>query len=59
MVRQRPIKKFAAAVGQCSAEASLYGKCIVSDYNAVHKDKCSKEFLRLKDCFLAAARKAK
>ncbi|KAK1979018.1 hypothetical protein LZ30DRAFT_783747 [Colletotrichum cereale] len=59
MVRPRPIQKFAVAVGQCSAEASLYGKCIVADYNAVHKDKCSKEFLRLKDCYLAAARKAK
>ncbi|OBR03712.1 hypothetical protein CH63R_12839 [Colletotrichum higginsianum IMI 349063] len=33
--------------------------CIVADYNAVHKDKCVKEFLRLKDCYLAAARKTK
>ncbi|KAK6226210.1 hypothetical protein QIS74_02257 [Colletotrichum tabaci] len=59
MVRTRPIQKFAAAVGQCSVETSLYGKCIVADYNAVHKDKCVKEFLRLKDCYLAAARKTK
>ncbi|KAK2064607.1 hypothetical protein LY76DRAFT_587294 [Colletotrichum caudatum] len=35
-------------------QTSLYGKCIVADYNAVHKDKCSKEFLRLKDCYLVS-----
>ncbi|WQF81496.1 Putative NADH dehydrogenase [ubiquinone] 1 alpha subcomplex assembly factor 8 [Colletotrichum destructivum] len=40
-----------------SRSTSLYGKCIVADYNAVHKDKCVKEFLKLKDCYLAAARK--
>ncbi|KAI3555818.1 hypothetical protein CPAR01_06131 [Colletotrichum paranaense] len=59
MVRTRPIQKFAAAVGQCSTETSMYGKCIVADYNSVHKDKCLKEFLRLKDCYLIAARKAR
>ncbi|KAK1639608.1 hypothetical protein BDP81DRAFT_180328 [Colletotrichum phormii] len=52
MVRTRPIQKFAAAVGQCTAETSMYGKCILADYNSVHKDKCLKEFLRLKDCYL-------
>jgi NADH dehydrogenase [ubiquinone] 1 alpha subcomplex assembly factor 8 len=35
-----------------SSQASVYGKCIVADFNHVHKDKCLKEFLRLKDCFL-------
>ena len=35
-----------------SSQASVYGKCIVADYNHVHKDKCLKEFLQLKDCFL-------
>ncbi|KAH6888756.1 hypothetical protein B0T10DRAFT_488907 [Thelonectria olida] len=53
----RPIQKFAKAVSQCSAEAAVYGKCIVADYNAVHKDKCVKEFMKLKDCYLAASRK--
>lgn len=33
-------------------QASAYGKCIVADYNAVHKDMCAKDFLRLKDCYL-------
>ncbi|KAI2468423.1 hypothetical protein F4781DRAFT_398247 [Annulohypoxylon bovei var. microspora] len=57
--RQRPIQKFAAAVSQCSAEAGVYGKCIVADYNSVHKDKCVNEFLRLKDCFLKASKQAR
>lgn len=30
----------------------MYGKCIVVDYNAVHKDKCINEFLKLKNCYL-------
>lgn len=33
-------------------QATAYGKCIVADYNAVHKDKCAKQFMRLKDCYL-------
>lgn len=35
-------------------QASTYGKCIVADYNAVYKDKCLTEFLRLKDCYLVS-----
>ncbi|OQD78289.1 hypothetical protein PENDEC_c001G05368 [Penicillium decumbens] len=56
--RTRPIEKFAKATAQCSVEAAAYGKCVVSDYNSVHKDMCAKEFMRLKDCFLAASKKA-
>ncbi|RLL96054.1 hypothetical protein CFD26_105415 [Aspergillus turcosus] len=55
--RARPIEKFAKAASKCSAEAATYGKCIVADYNAVHKDMCAKEFMKLKDCFLAASKK--
>jgi hypothetical protein len=33
-------------------KAALYGKCIVADYNSVHKDKCANEFMKLKDCYL-------
>jgi len=29
----------------------------VADYNHVHKDKCLTEFLKLKDCYVAAAKK--
>ncbi|KAA6414548.1 MAG: hypothetical protein FRX48_01297 [Lasallia pustulata] len=55
--RTRPIEKFAHAVAKCSSEASVYGQCIVADYNSVHKDKCLTEFLRLKNCYLAAAKR--
>ncbi|KAF4125953.1 hypothetical protein GMORB2_1199 [Geosmithia morbida] len=54
----RPIQKFAAATSKCSVEAAVYGKCIVADYNSVHKDKCAKEFLRLKDCYIMASKKS-
>ena len=66
--RTRPIEKFAQAAAKCSVEvricllqcismliypqSSVYGKCIVADYNSVHKDKCLSEFLRLKHCYL-------
>ena len=33
-------------------EASVYGKCIVADYNSVYKDKCLTEFVALKNCYL-------
>ncbi|KAI1411650.1 hypothetical protein F5Y13DRAFT_190951 [Hypoxylon sp. FL1857] len=40
-------------------QATVYGKCIVEDYNSVHKDKCVNEFLRLKNCFLKASKKTR
>jgi hypothetical protein len=68
--RTRPIEKMAQAVAKCSTEvtnipilssmnanlfqASVYGKCIVADYNSVHKDKCLTEFLKLKDCYVVS-----
>ncbi|KZF25217.1 hypothetical protein L228DRAFT_244013 [Xylona heveae TC161] len=48
----RPVERFARATAKCGPEAALYGKCIVADYNHVHKDKCLTQFLRLKDCYL-------
>ena len=38
-------------------QAAAYGKCVVADYNAVYKDKCVKEFMRLKDCYLVSLHK--
>ncbi|KAJ5097465.1 hypothetical protein N7456_008186 [Penicillium angulare] len=55
--KTRPVEKFAKTTAQCSVEAAAYGKCVVADYSSVHKDMCAKEFLRLKDCFLAASKK--
>jgi hypothetical protein len=49
--RSRPIEKFAAAVAKCSKESAVYGKCIVSDYNNVFKDKCGAEFIKLQQCY--------
>ena len=34
-----------------TVQASVYGKCIATDYNGVYKDKCLTEFLKLKDCY--------
>ncbi|PTB70100.1 hypothetical protein BBK36DRAFT_1189542 [Trichoderma citrinoviride] len=50
----RPIQKLSKAVAKCSVEATAYGKCIVADYNDVTKDKCAREFMRLKDCYLVS-----
>ncbi|KAJ5618862.1 hypothetical protein N7510_002846 [Penicillium lagena] len=55
--KTRPVEKFAKATAKCATEAAAYGKCVVADYNSVHKDMCAKEFLRLKDCYLAASKK--
>lgn len=55
--RLRPIEKFAEAVAKCSAESSVFGRCIAQDFNGVYKDKCQKEFLKLKECYTAAAKR--
>lgn len=40
---------------QLTDQASVYGKCIVADYNSVHKDKCAAEFMKLKNCYLVSS----
>lgn len=35
-------------------QSSVYGKCIFTDYNNVHKDKCAAEFMKLKECYLVS-----
>ncbi|WPH00027.1 Hypothetical protein R9X50_00285000 [Acrodontium crateriforme] len=54
--RTRPIEKFAEAIAKCSPEGAVYGKCISANYQNVHKDMCAKEFMLLKDCYLASLR---
>ncbi|KAJ5744831.1 hypothetical protein N7533_009701 [Penicillium manginii] len=56
--KTRPVERFAKATAQCSAQAAAYGKCVVTDYTSVHKDMCAKEFMKLKDCVLAASKKS-
>ncbi|KAF2229705.1 hypothetical protein EV356DRAFT_510275 [Viridothelium virens] len=55
--RARPIEKFARAVAQCSSQGAAYGKCIAADFNNVKKDKCIDDFLKLKECYMAALKK--
>lgn len=50
----RPVVKLAEAVAKCTVEASTYGKCIAADYHNVQKDKCIKEFMKLKDCYVVS-----
>ncbi|KAJ5131142.1 uncharacterized protein N7515_007181 [Penicillium bovifimosum] len=57
--KTRPVEKIAKATAQCSAEVAAYGKCVMTDYNSVHKDMCAKEFLRLKNCYLVSDEQGK
>ncbi|KJX96737.1 hypothetical protein TI39_contig603g00012 [Zymoseptoria brevis] len=56
--RTRPIEKFATATAKCTTEGAVYGKCVAASYQNVKKDMCAREFMMLKDCYLAAARKS-
>jgi len=56
--KPKPLDKFAKAVAGCSIEAAAYGRCVVEDYNALYKDKCLKQFLKLKTCYQAAFKKS-
>ena len=43
---------------QTNDEQSIeYGKCISADYNNIYKDKCSKEFLKLQQCYTVSSSK--
>jgi len=52
-----PIKRLAvAATTTCAAPASVYGKCILANYQDVKKDTCAAEFRAFKDCVQTAVR---
>ena len=51
-VRRRSHLSTSMSSSETRRKASAYGKCIVKDYNSVHKDKCLTEFLRLKQCYV-------
>jgi hypothetical protein len=52
---QRGVSDFESSRGISNKpQTSVYGKCILADYNNVHKDKCITEFLKLKDCFVVS-----
>ncbi|EON67536.1 hypothetical protein W97_06904 [Coniosporium apollinis CBS 100218] len=48
--KTRPLERLASA-------SAVYGKCIAADFNNVQKDKCMTEFLKLKECYMAAYKK--
>lgn len=49
--------KYSASFAQCSAFASAYAKCIVSNTENLKKDDCLKEFTLFKDCVKNAVQK--
>jgi len=52
-----PIKRLAvAATTTCAAPASVYGRCILANYQDVKKDMCAVEFRAFKDCVQTAVR---
>ncbi|KEQ58872.1 uncharacterized protein M437DRAFT_88143 [Aureobasidium melanogenum CBS 110374] len=53
--RAKPLEKFITATSKCTVEGAAYGKCIVAEYQNVNKDMCAQEFMKLKNCYLAAA----
>ncbi|KAK2144745.1 hypothetical protein LSH36_734g01013 [Paralvinella palmiformis] len=44
------MKSFPKALVSCSAEATIYAKC-VSTRNNLKKDDCQKQFVAMKTCF--------
>ena len=52
-----PLKRLAvAATTTCAAPASVYGKCILANYQDAKKDMCAAEFRAFKDCVQTAVR---
>lgn len=53
--RARPIQRLALhSTVTCSAQATVYGKCILATYTDVKKDICKEEFAAFKDCIQKA-----
>ncbi|THX74639.1 hypothetical protein D6D04_07840 [Aureobasidium pullulans] len=54
--RAKPLEKLITATSKCTLEnvkGAAYGKCIAAEYQNVRKDMCAKEFMQLKNCYLA------
>lgn len=50
MNKSTGVRLLANGVASCSAQASIYGKCIAANYQGVTKDMCQKEFQAFKQC---------
>ncbi|PWN52380.1 hypothetical protein IE53DRAFT_385170 [Violaceomyces palustris] len=46
----KPVQTFARGAASCSAQAKVYGACIVAQYENVEKDMCQREFQAFKLC---------
>ncbi|KAF9820315.1 hypothetical protein IEO21_01529 [Rhodonia placenta] len=52
-----PLRRLALhSTSTCSAQASAYGKCILSTYTDVKKDACKEEFAKFGACLREAVR---
>ncbi|XP_062859789.1 NADH dehydrogenase [ubiquinone] 1 alpha subcomplex assembly factor 8 [Trichomycterus rosablanca] len=55
------MRRFPDMFTRCSAEAAVYGKCVVATTTGkqeLRKDLCLKEFEALKSCFINAAKQS-
>ncbi|KAI9320074.1 hypothetical protein BX666DRAFT_1918998 [Dichotomocladium elegans] len=51
------VKLLAQGMASCSAEATMYGRCIAAKYQDAHKDMCAKEFDAFKQCVQRAVKR--
>ncbi|BFZ62457.1 hypothetical protein YB2330_003551 [Saitoella coloradoensis] len=51
----KPLQRLASSISACSAQSAVYGKCVVVQYENIHKNACEKEFLAFKECVTKAA----
>lgn len=50
-----PLKRLALhSTSTCSAQASVYGKCILATYTDIRKDICQEEFVKFGECLRKA-----
>jgi NADH dehydrogenase [ubiquinone] 1 alpha subcomplex assembly factor 8 len=54
---KRLLLKYSKLFTQCSAEASLYGKCVSLKADNIKKESCAKEFEQFKNCIKNVSRK--
>ncbi|KAJ7579121.1 hypothetical protein C8J56DRAFT_964873 [Mycena floridula] len=54
----RPLRRLALhSTKTCAAQASVYGKCIVTTYTDVRKDICKEEFAKFGQCIREAMKR--
>ncbi len=51
------LSQYPTWIAECSAEATIYAKCVINVMGGVKKDQCAEEFRQFKHCFRRAAGK--